>query len=157
MYVAVSGQVKIRKFVLSQRERGDYILKFRRYYRCLKEKRQAKQTVQSTALVIKAGASVRSDTEGENRVCVCMCVCGGGVQGPWGMVTKYQPTPSHRTARSKYYTVLSCVASKCIHGWRFSTGECRMAGVVVATSTLPVPHQYLVLVVIAGHTNNTAD
>ena len=59
---SVAGQVKIRKFVLSQRERGDYILKFRRYYRCISEKRRdkQKQTAQSTALVIKAGATVRS-------------------------------------------------------------------------------------------------
>ena len=35
--------------------------------------------------------------------------------------------------------------------------ECRMAGVAVATLTLPVPHQHFVPgCIIAGHTNNTA-
>ncbi|KAF0303862.1 Ig-like V-type domain-containing protein FAM187A [Amphibalanus amphitrite] len=58
IWLAETGQVKIRKFVLSQRERGDYILNFRKYYKCISEKRRAKQTVQSTALVIKAGATI---------------------------------------------------------------------------------------------------
>ena len=45
-----------------------------------------------------------------------------------------------------------------VRGCSGYTGECRMASVAVATPTLPVPYQHLIIyIVIASHTNNTAD
>lgn len=54
-----AGQVKVRRFMLNQRERGDYILKFRRYYECLKRRRHTKSAMSAKAVVLKAGASTR--------------------------------------------------------------------------------------------------